>query len=255
MADQNDPSKAKPTVPPTPQPTATPPPVVSAPQKPLATKPNSWLKQRRQQAAELGTWRWLLILILIVLSFGVIAANYRAGNALEFATLAYDTVKVVAHRVDSVEKIAVSAKAGAQQANARQSAQIKAENLQLKQMLAYVRLNNPAFGVCSKSEAEVEKLLTNGKWDIEGEIKVEYDRLISLGVASSAEAAKVTDLKINEVATTASQALDAGQAASKSVEKIADQPRKILGHSVSRPTARSIGEEIDAYKKKYNVKW
>jgi len=148
------------------------------------------------------------------------------------------------------------------QVSKRQDSRVQAENQQYKQMLAYVKGAEPENALAKKSDAEVEKLLNNGVWDIEGQIQSEYNRLVA-GTATEAkklavngvETAKAIDAKVEAVAKTASRALDAGETAVSAISTVANQKTKLLGvgHSVSKASKKSIAEQIADYRSKYAV--
>lgn len=142
-----------------------------------------------------------------------------------------------------------TASAKADTANARQNARVKAENQNYRKMLAFVRGAAPDSALAQKSNAEVEKLLNDGAWNIEGEIQSEYNRLNAQATATAQQTATATASKLEAVANTATQALAAGNTAISAVKVIADQPNKPLGKSVTTNSKKTLKELVAAYSK------
>lgn len=202
---------------------------------------------RRTQATTRNGMGWACVLLLVLI--GVIAAlgaakiflvGAQADKAVEIAT-------AVSDRVDGLEKKVGKAQGSADRANARQSAMVGVQNGQLKVMMADIRKDNPAFELCSKSDAEINGLLTNGVWDIEPKIMAEDARIKSV----QAEVVKNTATQLETVTAVATQALDAGATAISAVGQIADQPNRLLGKSVKTGTKKTIKEQLAEYRQKY----
>lgn len=183
----------------------------------------------------------------------------------ELTAEAKDAIGKLFHRADSNDKVvdlivkdvseskAQSEKAIkiATQANARQDARIKAESQQYKRMLAYIRGANPKSPLAEKSDKEIDRLLADGKWNVEPQIQAEYQRLKDsavLQVQQTADAAQETG---RNAQATADQAIDAGTTAVSAIDKIAKQKTGIVGRSVTKATKQSIAEEIAEYQARY----
>ena len=173
-------------------------------------------------------------------------------------------------RVGQVEKIinglaAKTNKAGAKAeaaeklaslANQRETERVKAENQQYKRLLSYIRGANPTFTLCAKKDAEVEQLLNNGVWDIEGQIQTEYDRLVSGTARSAAQkanlakiAADVAQVVADDAQKTADKAVVAGETALDGLGAIAEQK----GRSVSKQTKAEVNDRLKAYWRQYDA--
>lgn len=235
-----------------------------------------------------GSFAALLIVAMILVGLQVAeevtAAKTTANQALAKATEANAAVIAVSDRVDSAEqgisllagenqaqdqklvafdgrlsltekavtdvgKTATAAAAKADTANARQAARVKAENQNYRKMLAFVRGAAPDSALAQKSNAEVEKLLNDGAWNVEGEIQSEYNRLNAQATATAQQTATATACQLQEVDATANQALAAGNTAISAVKVIADQPNKLLGKSVTTNSKKTLKELVAAYSK------
>ncbi len=151
---------------------------------------------------------------------------------------------------------ATAAVAKADTANSRLNAKKKADNQLHKQHVAYIRGANPDSPIAKKSNAEIEALLNDGIWNIEGDIQTEFDRLIALAAAqakqtadSVVETAKLTATKLEAVDVTATKALAAGDTAVSGIKVIADQPNKLFGKSVNGDSKKTLQELVATYSK------
>jgi hypothetical protein len=128
---------------------------------------------------------------------------------------------------------------------------VNIQNEQLKVMMADIRKGNQDFELCSKSDAEINSLLTNGVWDVEPKIMAEDARLKGLQALATAETVKANSIRLEAVTVVATQAFDAGETAISAVGQIAEQPNRFLGKSVKTGTKKTIKQQLAEYRQKY----
>ena len=199
----------------------------------------------------------------------VVAAKVQTNNhskvdlALSKASSAIYAIGEIGTRVDGLEyKIATlegRADTNVQRVDKiedRLGTRVKAENQQYKRMLSYIRGANPGCDLARKKDAEVEKLLNNGVWDIEGKIQAEYNRLVANTANSAAErankartAADVAQVVADGARKTADKAVAAGETALDGLGAIAEQK----GRSVTPMTKAEINEKLKAYWRQYDA--
>jgi len=143
----------------------------------------------------------------------------------------------------------------------RQNSRVGSENQQYKLKLGYIRGANPDFALCAKTDTEIDRLLNDGKWNVEGQIQTEYDRLVATVATEAKESADVlteaaiaNDKRVDAVSKTVEQALDAGETSVGALNTIANQKTSIIGKSVSRATKKGVAASMTQYYKKYEAK-
>lgn len=199
-------------------------------------------------------------LVVNQLQNGVASLDDRLGQTeLNVATL---TGRADANdaRVNEIECAADNAWDAAGKANTRADKRVEAENRKYKQMLAYIRGANPSSSLVKLTDKEVDRLLTNGVWDIEPKIEAEYNDLVSKTAMSAADRANKAQIAANvgqmlgdQASRKAEQALVAGEAAVNGLQKIADQPNKFLGKSVTKSTKEAITADLAEYWRQYDA--
>ena len=158
-------------------------------------------------------------------------------------------------RVSSLETNDAALASAVKGTEVRLDKKIQVENDVLLAKWKYIKDNDSQSDLGQKSEEEIKKLLTNGIWDIEGQIAKQYDEAVSSfvgDVSSLADAANLKAEAAEEAATKAQATADKAQKAAEIGIKAAEivaKPTKPLHHAVTKEDKSALRELIAEWRR------